>query len=105
MRYRLICPFFGLTPDNSSQARFNLFSEIHEIVFHGQGGYGWDTIYNMPIWLRKFTFKKIADYYTKQNEEYAKTSKKGSSTTLVDSSGNVNKEAAKQYNPGKVQYK
>jgi len=59
----------------------------------------------MPIWLRKFTFKKIADYYSKQNEEYAKASKKGSSTTLMDSSGNVNKEAAKKFNPGKVQYK
>jgi len=59
----------------------------------------------MPIWLRKFTFKKIADYYTKQNEEYTKASKQGSSTTLMDSSGNVDKEAVKQFNPGKIQYK
>ena len=38
-----------------------LFSQIHEIVFHGQGGYDYETIYNMPIWLRKFTFKEIQD--------------------------------------------
>jgi hypothetical protein len=82
-----------------------LFSEIHEIVFHGQGGYGWDTIYNMPIWLRKFTYKKIADHYQKQNEEYAKASKKGTSTTLMDSYGNVNKAEALKASPGKVQYK
>ena len=74
-------------------------------MFHGQGGYDWQTVYNMPIWLRKFTFKKIQDHYTKQNEEIKASSRKGNSTTLMDSAGNVNKEAAKQMNPTKVQYK
>jgi hypothetical protein len=26
----------------------------------------------MPIWLRKFTFKKIQEYFDKQNEEIEK---------------------------------
>jgi hypothetical protein len=44
----------------------------------------------MPIWLRKFTFNKIQDHYTKQKEEIEK-SKTGSNTTnVMDSSGNVN---------------
>lgn len=60
----MILPFFGLTPEYRS----NLFSQIHEIVFHGQGGYDWGTIYDMPIWLRNFTFKKLEEYYDKQNE-------------------------------------
>lgn len=47
--------------------RIGLFSEIHEIVFHGQGGYDWETIYNMPIWLRKFTFNRMKEYYEKKN--------------------------------------
>jgi len=59
--------FFGLTSDLASQARVNLFSQIHEIVFHGQGGYDWETVYNMPIWLRMFTFNKMREYYDKQN--------------------------------------
>ena len=59
-----ILAFFGLTPEY----RQNLFSQIHEIVFHGQGGYDWDTIYNMPIWLRNFTFKKLEEWYQKQEE-------------------------------------
>jgi hypothetical protein len=42
-----------------------LFNQIHEIVFHGQGGYDYDTIYNMPIWLRKFTFNKIKEWFSK----------------------------------------
>ena len=44
-----------------------MFNQIHEIVFHGQGGYSWNDVYNMPSWLRKFTFHKIKEYYDKQN--------------------------------------
>ena len=56
--------FFGLTPEY----RQSIFSQIHEIVFHGNGGYDWHTLYNMPIWLRTFTFKKIEEWYKKQEE-------------------------------------
>lgn len=60
--------FFGLTPEYRSF----VFSQIHEIVFHGNGGYDWDTVYNMPIWLRRFTFEKLREYFEKQNEEAEK---------------------------------
>lgn len=30
----------------------------------------------MPIWLRNFTFKKIDEYYEKQNEKYNKQNNK-----------------------------
>ena len=60
--------FFGLTSDLVPQARSNLFTQIHEIVFHGQGGYDWETVYNMPIWLRRFTFRKMQEHYDKQNQ-------------------------------------
>lgn len=55
-------PFFGLTLDY----RVNLFTQIHEIVFHGKGGYDYGTIYNMPIWMRNFTFQKIEEFYDKE---------------------------------------
>lgn len=61
--------FFGLTSKNASQLRVNLFTQIHEIVFYGKGGYDWGTIYNMPIWLRRFTHKQIQDYYSKINNQ------------------------------------
>jgi len=64
-------PFFGLTPDY----RAYLFNQIHEIVFHGKGGYSFETVYNMPIWLRKFTFKSIQEFYKKEQEEVSKVSK------------------------------
>ncbi len=70
--------FFGQTSANVKQNRLNLFTEIHEIVFHGQGGYDWETIYNMPTWLRRFTFSKIKEYYDKQNESVQKANAKNS---------------------------
>lgn len=64
--------FFGLTPDY----RQSVFNQIHEIVFHGKGGYTWTDVYNMPIWLRRFTFSKIKDFYDQKNEAEEKAMKK-----------------------------
>lgn len=88
------------------------------MVFYGKGGYDWETIYNMPRWLRQFTFNKINEHYRQEAEEYEKSSKGSSSTksTLVDPSGNVNREAWKSVqvpnatsnaasNKSKVKYK
>lgn len=36
-------------------------------MFHGQGGYSWDIIYDMPIWLRNFTYNKIREFHEKKN--------------------------------------
>ena len=84
--------FFGLTLNEVPQARLNLFTQIHEICFHGQGGYDWHTIYNMPIWLRLFTFNKIREYYENQNEQVKQAQNPNKGTTLVDSTGKVDKE-------------
>lgn len=61
--------FFGLTSEVAKPYRVNLFTQIHEIVFHGQGGYDWETVYNMPIWLRKFTFHKMKEHYDEKNKD------------------------------------
>ena len=83
--------FFGLTLDTASQNRSNLFTQIHQIVFHGNGGYDWHTVYNMPIWLRRFTFNEIKKHYEEENEAIQNQSKgKNSNTkTVIDSDGKV----------------
>lgn len=53
-----------------------MFTQIHEIVFHGKGGYNYSTVYNMPIWLRNFTFQKINEFYEKEKADTDKISKK-----------------------------
>ena len=64
----MVLTFFGLT----QEYRLFLFKQIHEIIFNGQGGYDWTTVYNMPIWLRRFTFETLKEHYDKIAEENKK---------------------------------
>jgi len=93
--------FFGLTSDIAPQARAAIFTQIHQIVFHGKGGYDWHTVYNMPIWLRKFTFKQIADFYEEEKQASEGKSSSGGNKTVVNSDGTINTpefmQATKQY--------
>ena len=85
----------------------NLFTQIHEIVFHGKGGYDWNTVYSMPIWLRKFTFHKINEFYSEESKATEQATQGKNKTTAVDSSGKVNTpafaQASKPFN--KMSYK
>lgn len=45
-----------------------MFSQIHEIVFYGKGGYDFDTVYNLPIWLRNFIYHELVDAYKAEAE-------------------------------------
>jgi len=85
----------------------NLFTQIHEIVFHGKGGYDWETVYSMPIWLRKFTFFKIQEFYSEESKAMEQANQGSNKTTAVDSSGKVNTPAfagaSKPYS--KISYK
>ena len=79
------------------------------MVFYGKGGYDFDTIYNMPIWLRKFTWAEIQKHYKEENDaiENAKSGKKGNKT-LVSEDGKVNTHAFAQESKaykGKTSYK
>jgi len=44
----------------------------------------------MPLWLRKFTYNKVKEYYDKQAEQYKKSQQKSNTTNLVDEGGKVN---------------
>ncbi len=56
----------------------------------------------MPIWLRKFTFFQIQNFY-KEEIEQTQNAQLGNKTTLVDSTGKVNTpefaQASKKYTP------
>jgi len=44
----------------------------------------------MPLWLKKFTFEQIKDYYNqKSNNAKESQSKTPNQTTVIDSSGKV----------------
>jgi len=106
-----VCPlgltFFGLTSEIASEARVGLFKQIHEIIFHGKGGYDFYTIYNMPIWLRKYTYSEIKKWY-EQEADAAKGKTSKNETNLINPDGSVNTpeflKASKPYK-GKSSYK
>lgn len=54
----------------------------------------------MPIWLRNFTYKQIAEYKEKEKEAYKKASSKGNKGTNIDlnNPGKV-PDSRKQINP------
>ena len=80
--------FFSLTPKEAAEYRQGLFSQIHEIVFHGGGGYDWHTVYEMPIWLRNFTFDKIHKHFIEQNK-----ASKGTSSNDINKAKDILKQA------------
>lgn len=65
--------FFGLTPEY----RGSLFNQLHDIVFHGKGGYSFDTVYEFPIWLRKFVHRSMIEYFENENKQAQKQSGQG----------------------------
>lgn len=107
---QLLSTFFGLKSEDVGPFRVNLFRQIHEIVFHGKGGYDWDTIYHMPIWLRKFTFSIIKEFYeeeTRQIKEAKNPKGKGKTTNILGKDGKLNIPNPTQpsLSPKKVSYK
>ena len=70
--------FFGLTPNLVKEYRAKFLTQIHEICFYGQGGYSWPVVYEMPLWLRRFTYHKIKEHYDNQNKEMEKAKGKNS---------------------------
>ena len=54
--------FFGLRPED----RPIIHSEIFDLVFYGNGGFNFNDLYEMPIYLRKFYFKKLQQALDKE---------------------------------------
>jgi|TARA_R110000744_G_scaffold335342_1_gene440671 hypothetical protein len=81
---------------------------IHQILFHGKGGYDYPSVYNMPIWLRKFTYSEMLSHYEEEKKAHEKSSNGGKGAkNLVNPDGKVNTpafaEASKAYK-GKTSY-
>jgi len=51
------------------------------MVFHGHG-FTWTELYNMPVWLRKFYYKKIEESLLKQKEAQEKQTKSSAKSKI-----------------------
>lgn len=65
------------------QLRVKLFSQINEIVFYGKGGYDFNTVYTMPVWLRRFTYREILAAYEREAEAVKTASESSNTQTLT----------------------
>jgi hypothetical protein len=58
--------FFGLTP----KYKFQVYREVHDLVYHGQGGFIHSEVYNMPIHIRRFHIRKINETHEERNKAH-----------------------------------
>jgi hypothetical protein len=47
---------------------------LHDICFHGKGGYSFDIIYEFPIWLRRYIHRSMIEFYENENKQNEKAS-------------------------------
>jgi len=45
------------------------------MVYYGKGGFTFETLYNMPVFLRGFYLQQMNDAVEKENKEYEKLKK------------------------------
>jgi hypothetical protein len=65
-------PFFGLRPEY----RRALHSNIFDLIYHGNGGFNFSDVYNMPVWARKFYMSKIVEFKQIEKKAYEDRTKK-----------------------------
>lgn len=53
--FRLDQTFFGFKPED----RVKLHESLFDLIWFGQGRWDWETLYTMPVYLRRFWIKKI----------------------------------------------
>jgi hypothetical protein len=81
----LALAFFGLTP----AYRAVFMTEVHDLIYHGRGGFPYDTVYNMPIVYRRYHIQKIQEYLDKKAEAEEKAMSKSSSSKPSVSKPNI----------------
>jgi len=57
--------FFGLTPNY----KFQVYDEIHDLVYYGQGGFLHSEVYHMPIHIRRYHIRKISELHEERNQK------------------------------------
>lgn len=63
--------FFGY----NSKDRVKLHEQLFDIVWAGNGKWSFDTIYHMPLPMRRFWIRKVNDKITTENTSHATPAK------------------------------
>jgi hypothetical protein len=57
--------FFGFKPED----RVRLHDSIFNLIWWGDGRWDWETVYNMPIFLREFWIKRVNKIIGEKQEQ------------------------------------
>jgi len=54
--------------------------EVHDLTYHGGGGFIYSDVWNMPIMTRRYHIRKINEFLEKKAEAQEKAMKSNSNT-------------------------
>lgn len=77
--YLLQLTFFGLT----QEYKLFLYEQLFDLCYYSQGAFTFSEVYSLPIYLRNFYYKKLADIKKKENESYEKANKSSSKSKIA----------------------
>lgn len=59
-----------------------MHNQLFEMVYYGKG-FTWTELYDMPVWLRKFYYKKTIEAKEKEKKNQESLKSKKSSTPKI----------------------
>ena len=77
--FRLEQTFFGFKPEDRPQ----LHDQLFELIWAGDGRWDWNTIYNMPIFLRNFWIKKLNKIHNSKKQALQKAQQSNKKTKVI----------------------
>jgi len=62
--------------------RIHIHEQIFQLCYHSQGAFNQDIVYNLPVPLRMFYFRKLIDTKERENEQIKNASKTSSNGSV-----------------------
>lgn len=93
------CPIFP-----GPEYRTVFMSECFDLAYHGQGGFTWFDVWNMPVVHRKFALKKINEFLKEVEERNNNGNKKITENTNLSKLIPKEVQSATQKRPQDKQY-
>jgi len=56
-----------------------VYTEVHDLTYHGGGGFTYSEVYNMPIYLRRYSIRRINEHLENQKEAQENAQKEAES--------------------------
>jgi len=56
--------FFGLGPNYRPQ----IYDQLFDLMYYGNMGFNFTELYNMPVFLRNYYYRKLVDVKQKEKE-------------------------------------